>query len=81
MESPTLYRMPETAVDLIEDHCLTLRQDHPIAEPISHKLVDEHYRDDLKEILGSKATFSNMMRTQGEAYREPEGTGAQNGSV
>ena len=72
---PELYRMPETAVDLIEDHCLALRQDHPIAEPISHKLVDEYYRDDLKEILGSKAKFSSMMRTQGEAYREPEGTG------
>ncbi len=71
---PELYRMPETAVDLIEDHCGTLRQNNPVAKPTSQQ-TDEYYRDDLKAALGDKAVFSNMMRTQGEAYREPEGTG------
>ena len=71
---PELYRMPETAVDLIEEHCLTLRQDHSVAKPTLQQM-DEYYRDDLKEALGNKAAFSSMMRTQGEAYRAPEGTG------
>ncbi|MEE2804301.1 MAG: lipopolysaccharide core heptose(I) kinase RfaP [Pseudomonadota bacterium] len=71
---PELYRMPETAVDLIEAHCRTLRQDYPVAKPTPQQM-DEYYRDDLKAALGDKAVFSSMMRTQGEAYREPEGTG------
>ena len=69
---PGLYRMPETAVDLIEEHCLTLRQDHPVAKPTPQQM-DEYYRDDLKEVLGNRAAFSSMMRTQGEAYRQAPG--------
>ena len=71
---PALYRMPETAVDLIENHCLTLRQEHPVAKPTSQG-PDEYYSDALKEALGNRAAFSSMMRTQGETYRAPEGTG------
>ena len=71
---PELYRMPETAVDLIENHCLTLRQDLPVAKPTSQG-PDEYYSDALKEALGNRAAFSSMMRTQGETYRAPEGTG------
>jgi len=71
---PELYRMPETAVDLIEDHCRTLRQNNPVGKPTPQQ-TDEYYRDDLKAALGDKAVFSSMMRTQGEAYRAPEGTG------
>ena len=66
--------MPETAVDLIENHCLTLRQDRPVAKPTSQG-PDEYYSDALKEALGNRAAFSSMMRTQGETYRAPEGTG------
>ena len=69
---PGLYHMPETAVDLIEEHCLTLRQDHPVAKPTPQQM-DEYYRDDLKETLGNRAAFSSMMRTQGEAYRQAPG--------
>ena len=68
-KDPSLYRMPVTAVDLIENHCQTLRiSNTTTVEPTEDQEL--YFRDDLMTTLGPKATFSKLMRMQGEIVRE-----------
>lgn len=72
-DNPKLYRMPQTAVDLIEDWC---RQ----RSPCPHQQVVEteegvsiYIREDLRQALATRHGFDDLMSINGEVFREAPG--------
>lgn len=71
--NPNLYKMPQTAVDMIEDWHRE-QQEVRSPEPISTTGgVRMYLRDDLASALGNANSFHEVMSIGGEVFREAPG--------
>ena len=71
-DNPKLYRMPQTAVDLIENWCRQ-RTTHPQHQVVEAEGVSMYIREDLRAALRAKLEFDDLMSIDGEVFREAPG--------
>ena len=72
-DDPTLYRMPQTAVDLVEDWCRQ-RSHYPHQQVVeTDEGVSIYIRDDLRAALRTRHDFDDLMSLGGEVFREAPG--------
>jgi UDP-glucose:(heptosyl)LPS alpha-1,3-glucosyltransferase len=70
--NPDLYKMPETAVHLIEQWCES-KQTTTTTPVESTDDISLYVRDDFKHGLTVEPTFDNLMSITGEVFREAPG--------
>lgn len=72
-DNPELYRMPQTAVDLVEKWCRE-RHYYPQQQVVeTEEGASIYIREDLKAGLSTKHSFDDMMSLDGKVYREALG--------
>ncbi|MCZ7597203.1 MAG: lipopolysaccharide core heptose(I) kinase RfaP [Gammaproteobacteria bacterium] len=72
-DNPELYRMPQTAVDLVEKWCRERRY-YPQQQVVeTEEGASIYIREDLKAGLSTKHSFDDMMSLDGKVYREALG--------
>ena len=71
--NPELYKMPESAVDSIEQWCEERRTRPSPAVVEAGEGISLFVRDDLREGLGMEPSFDQLMSIDGEVFREAPG--------